>query len=236
MTKTAKGRATRRAFQDAARRVFARDGYLSARIDDIAAEAGKSAGAFYLYFANKEELLASLFVDYDAELQAEVAELFRSGLPPKQALRGSIAAHWHHHRRKLPEIISMLQASMVNPDFAAMWQRLRANGVRSVALGIRHAQKEGFCPSLDPDIAASALAAMIEYFCYVWQATEGDTDVELTDGDAIDTLYTLWSHAIYWREPLDPDEHEPAEDEPADSDAPPDPGTDQPAEPAEGSE
>jgi AcrR family transcriptional regulator len=231
MTKTAKGRATRRAFQDAARRVFARDGYLSARIDDIAAEAGKSAGAFYLYFANKEALLESLAVDYDAELQAEVADLFRSGLSPQQALRGSIAAHWHHHRRKLPEIVGILQASMVDPEFAAMWQRVRANGVRSIALGIRHAQKEGYCPTLDPDMAASALSAMIEYFCYVWQVKGGETDVELSDEHAVDTLWQLWSHAIYWREPLDPDE-----DEPADGDAPPDLGTGEPAEPAEGSE
>jgi AcrR family transcriptional regulator len=213
MTKTAKGRATRRAFQDAARRVFARDGYLSARIDDIAAEAGKSTGAFYLYFPNKEALLESLAIDFDAELQAEVAELYRSGLPPQQALRQSIAAFWHHHQRKLPEILGILQASMVDPNFAAMWQRVRANGVRSIALGIRHAQKEGFCPGLDPDMAASALSAMIEYFCYVWQATGGETDVELTDEHAVDTLYTLWSKAIYWREPADQeaDDEEPSD-------------------------
>jgi AcrR family transcriptional regulator len=200
MTKTAKGRATRRAFQDAARRVFARDGYLSARIDDIAEEAQKSPGTFYLYFHNKEDLLASLAVDFDAELQEEVAELYRNGLDPQVALRHAISAFWHHHRRKLPEIVSILQASMVDPAFAAIWHRVRANGVRSVARGIRFAQAEGFCPGLDPDVAASALSAMIEYFCYVWQVTGGETDAELSDDHAIDTLWALWSHAIYWTE------------------------------------
>jgi AcrR family transcriptional regulator len=201
LTKTAKGRATRRAFQEAARRVFARVGYLSARIDDIAAEAGKSPATLYLYFPNKEALLASLAVDFDAELQEEVAELYRDGLPPQAALRQAIAAFWHHHRRKLPEILGILQASMVCPEFAAMWQQVRANGVQSIARGIRFAQSEGFCPGLDPDVAASALSAMIEYFCYVWHVRGGETDVELSDDHAVDTLWKLWSHAIYWTEP-----------------------------------
>jgi AcrR family transcriptional regulator len=203
VTKTAKGRATRQAFQDAARRVFARDGYLSARIEDIAEEAGKSQATFYLYFDNKEQLLESLAVDFDAELQREVAALYRGGLPPGEALRQAISAFWHHHRRKLPEIVGILQASMVDPTFAAIWQRIRAKGVRSIALGIRYSQDRGFCPGLDPDVAASALSAMIEYFCYVWQATGGETDIVLTDDRAVETLWQIWSHAIYWTDSSD---------------------------------
>ena len=39
---TRKGRQTDEAFRDAARLVFARDGYLNAKISDIAAAAGRS--------------------------------------------------------------------------------------------------------------------------------------------------------------------------------------------------
>src|SRR3954471_2118257 len=42
---------------DAAVRVFASKGYRSARLDDVAAEAGVTKGAVYHHFANKEELL-----------------------------------------------------------------------------------------------------------------------------------------------------------------------------------
>ena len=43
------------ALKEAGRRVFARCGYLDAKITDIAAEAGRSVGSFYKHFAGKEE-------------------------------------------------------------------------------------------------------------------------------------------------------------------------------------
>jgi AcrR family transcriptional regulator len=44
----------------AARRVFARDGFEAASIDDIAAAAGHTRGAFYAHFNTKEELFLAL--------------------------------------------------------------------------------------------------------------------------------------------------------------------------------
>jgi len=46
---------------DAAIRVFARKGYWSSRVSDIAREAGIAAGTIYLYFTTKEEILTTLF-------------------------------------------------------------------------------------------------------------------------------------------------------------------------------
>ncbi|WP_116999824.1 TetR/AcrR family transcriptional regulator [Desertimonas flava] len=202
---TRKGRATRLSFQEAARRVFARDGYLNSRLSDIADEAGKSMASFYNYFESKEALLAELAADFDAELQRRVAEPFRRERSPEAALHGAIAAFYRHYQTRLPEAIGIFQASMVNPDFAAQWREIRTNGVRTIALGIRRAQAAGFAPGLDPLLAASALSSMIEHFCWVWMAGEGDaTGVEPTapgfDEHAIDTLWQLWSHAVYWTE------------------------------------
>lgn len=202
---TRKGRATRHSFQEAARRVFARDGYLNARLSDIADEAGKSMASFYNYFESKEALLAELAADFDAELQAQVAEPFRHENPPQVALRDAIAAFYHHYKRRLPEAIGIFQASMVNPTFAEQWRGIRTNGVRTIAVGIRRAQADGFAPTLDPMLAASALSSMIEHFCWVWMAGSGDdtgidVDAPGFDEHAIDTLWQLWSHAVYWNE------------------------------------
>ncbi|GAB2854594.1 hypothetical protein GCM10027176_66420 [Actinoallomurus bryophytorum] len=54
--RTPRGRRTRDALVEAGRRVFERDGFLHARITDIASEAGVAHGTFYTYFATKEEL------------------------------------------------------------------------------------------------------------------------------------------------------------------------------------
>jgi TetR/AcrR family fatty acid metabolism transcriptional regulator len=47
----------------AAVRVFARKGYFSSRVSDIAREAGIAAGTIYLYFKTKEDILITLFRD-----------------------------------------------------------------------------------------------------------------------------------------------------------------------------
>lgn len=57
---------------DAATRVFARRGFEGARMDDIAAQAGLSKGALYLYFASKSALLEAIVTRF--------AEQFASNL------------------------------------------------------------------------------------------------------------------------------------------------------------
>jgi AcrR family transcriptional regulator len=52
--------ATRRALLEAARRIFARDGFEASRIEDIAAATGRTRGAFYAQFRNKEDLFFAL--------------------------------------------------------------------------------------------------------------------------------------------------------------------------------
>lgn len=51
---------TRTALLAAAEKIFARDGFEASRIEDIAAAAGRSRGAFYANFANKTEVFLAL--------------------------------------------------------------------------------------------------------------------------------------------------------------------------------
>ena len=59
--RSAKGRRTRARLLEAGKTVFERDGFLQARISDIAAEAQVSHGSFYHYFDSKESVLDELF-------------------------------------------------------------------------------------------------------------------------------------------------------------------------------
>lgn len=52
--------ATRKALLAAAFKVFVRDGFEASRIEDIAAEAGRSRGAFYVNFSDKAEAFLAL--------------------------------------------------------------------------------------------------------------------------------------------------------------------------------
>jgi AcrR family transcriptional regulator len=53
--------ATRRALLNASKRIFARDGFEAARIEDIAGATGHTRGAFYANFNSKEDLFFALF-------------------------------------------------------------------------------------------------------------------------------------------------------------------------------
>lgn len=52
--------ATRRKLLEAAERIFAREGFEAARLEDIAASAGYTRGAFYANFSSKEDIFFAL--------------------------------------------------------------------------------------------------------------------------------------------------------------------------------
>src|SRR5438067_437920 len=54
--RTLKGRRTREALLEAARQVFARDGFFAAKVTDMTSGAGLANGTFYTYFSSKEEI------------------------------------------------------------------------------------------------------------------------------------------------------------------------------------
>ena len=60
---TAAANDKRRVILDAALRVFARQGFHTCRVSDIADEAGVAYGLVYHYFSSKEEILDTLFLD-----------------------------------------------------------------------------------------------------------------------------------------------------------------------------
>jgi len=64
----------RRRILDAAVRVFARKGYFSARVSDVAKKAGVADGTIYLYFRNKEDLLVRLFDEVMSRHLAQARE------------------------------------------------------------------------------------------------------------------------------------------------------------------
>ena len=87
---TPKGRRTRSRLLASARRVLARNGYVSLKMVDVADEAGVSLGALYRYFRNKEDLFRAL-VDgiHEALFEASRAPNKRAGDRPHGDPAGS---------------------------------------------------------------------------------------------------------------------------------------------------
>jgi len=197
---TRKGRETREKFRDALRSVIETDGYLNAKIADVAERAGKTPGLFYSYYDSKEELLADIAEDLSAELARTTTEPFRAGLPPDEALYQAIRVFWNTFKRRKAEMIGIFQASMTDQRFAAEWRRMRAQAIKRVVVGIEAAKATGHAPDMDAELAGSALISMLENFAYVWLAGGGDQiDKPFDEEQAIRTVWQIWYHGIYWQ-------------------------------------
>ena len=196
---TPKGRATDEAFKEAARVVFARDGYLNAKITDIAAEAGRSAASFYNYYDTKADLLIALAEEFHAEATQMAVLPYRAGLSGEEALREAVAGFWRTYAKRRGELIGIFQAAMVEGRFRDRWLELRGEAITRIAGEVRAAQAQGYCPGVDPVLTASALSAMLEHFCYIWLGQGGEKDVAFDDERALDAVATIWVQAVYWR-------------------------------------
>jgi AcrR family transcriptional regulator len=196
---TRRGRATAESFERAARKVIEEQGFLGATIADIAAEAGRSPGSFYNYYDSKEDLLVVWATQFRDTAKARAAVAFDPQADPWDAIRSAVEAHWTTFTEHLAEMVGVSQMAMIDDEFARHWRELRQTALHAIASGIRRAQKQGYCPGLDPDAAASAIVAMLNQFSFTWLAQGGDGDRPLDAETAIDTLATLWYHAVYWK-------------------------------------
>src|SRR5918911_1223192 len=66
---------TRQELVAAATRVFAREGFHGASLDQIAREAGYSTGAIYWHFEGKDDLFLAVYEDYTATRVREWTEV-----------------------------------------------------------------------------------------------------------------------------------------------------------------
>jgi len=182
------------------REAIAADGYFNAKITDVVKRAEKSIGAFYNYYDSKEDLLAEIAQDFNDELAQTTLQPFREGRPAEEALSDAIRIFWMTFKRRKAEMVGVFQASMTDPRFSGEWRRIRGHALVRIVAGVRVAQAQGFAPGVDPELAASALASMLEHFAYVWLAGGGDDIKAPFDEErAIQTAAQLWYHALYWK-------------------------------------
>lgn len=83
---------TTAALRRAARRLFGREGFDAVSVDEIAAAAGVTRGAFYHHFSGKEALFEQIFEDAEDELARYAMAAAAQGRHPREQLRrGCIA-------------------------------------------------------------------------------------------------------------------------------------------------
>ena len=197
-TLSAKGRQTRQAIEQAARKLFAERGFHGTTLADITSAAGKSPAVFYRYFADKEDLLAALAESFLHEvLTPPGLSLHLPDSPDDDAFFSAVVTgYWNMFKQNIGIMIAVSQLAATQPRFAAVQNEFRRFGMDIVAASVRRAQEQGYGGELDPEHTAAAIALLFENFTTVFVGTSG-LGVEISDEDAIATLSRIWKKTLY---------------------------------------
>ena len=174
----------RRLIRDAAVRVFARKGFHTCRVGDIAEEAGVAHGLLYHYFASKDELLEIVFRETWAELLDAIRLVEESGEPAREQLR-QVAAIMLRSWRRDPDLIRVLVREIGrSPELQRRIDALR-QVFDAVARIVERGQAAGeFRSELDPRLASFVFYGALEAILTAWvlgQLRDGDEDVALAE-------------------------------------------------------
>ncbi len=167
-----KGVETRARLVAAAKEIFERDGFLDARISDIAEKAGLSHGSFYHYFESKEEVFREVVAEVDERLSAPMTNIIldpNSPLSPFDRIQEAMRIHLEAYREEGRIMGVIEQVCRFDPEVAATRFERQMIGLNEVAHSIRSLQRRGLIDQrLDPTITAAALGAMTRRFPEAW--------------------------------------------------------------------
>ncbi len=185
---------------DAARKLFAKNGYWETRLEDVAAAAGFSKASLYNYYIDKEAIFLSIVIDENAKIIRQIESIgLQEGSFVKRLesilyiiftvisddigiivnaanFQNMITMHANMFKHK--ELLSQFIAS-TNHFFNVLKENIsRARGAGEIT------------SSLDDESLARFIGTFIKSIIFNWSLSEGKWDREGT----IDQMLTFLSH------------------------------------------
>jgi len=196
-TLSSKGRQTRDAIEQAARKLFAERGFHGTTLADITSAAGKSSAVFYRYFDDKEDLLAALGESFlhDIVEPSGLSVSLPDSPDDTEFFTAVVTGYWNMFKQNIGIMIAVAQLAATQQRFAHVQNEFRRFGMDIVAASVRHAQQQGYGEELNPEHVAAAIALLFENFTTVFVSSSGPG--RISDADAIATLSTIWKKTLY---------------------------------------
>jgi AcrR family transcriptional regulator len=160
----------RRVILDAAVRVFARQGFHACRVSDIADEAGVAYGLVYHYFASKDEVLDTLFLERWNVMLELIREVDSQPLPVREKFEAiaSFIVDSYSHDPDLMKVIIVEVTRAANSFGQTHLGQIR-EAYELIGEIVTKAQEEGvFKPEIEARFAAMAFYGTIEQLLTGW--------------------------------------------------------------------
>ena len=160
----------RRLILDAAVRVFARQGFHTCRVSDIADEAGVAYGLVYHYFRSKDEVLDTLFLERWNVLLEAIREVDEQDTPARDKLYAiaSFIVDSYRHDPELMKVIIVEVTRAANSFGRSHLAKIR-EAYDLIADIVEKAQARGeLRDTVTPAFAAMAFYGAIEQVLTGW--------------------------------------------------------------------
>jgi TetR/AcrR family transcriptional regulator, fatty acid metabolism regulator protein len=181
----------RRLILDAAVRVFARKGYHTCRVGDIAEEAGVAHGLLYHYFRSKEELLETISRETWSDVLDAVRSVEESDETARERLAG-IAKILLRAWRREPDLVRVLVREVTRSSH--LQQRIDEIDAAFAGLEriIVRGQQEGeFRADLDPRMVSYVFYGALEEILTGWvlgQLEDGDEQIARAEQTVVEVV------------------------------------------------
>ena len=181
----------RRRILDAAVHVFARNGFHTSRVGDIAEQAGVAHGLLYHYFASKDEVLQTLFRENWGQLLARFEAVAASDEGADEKLEGMVKILLRTWRND-PDLVTVMVREVARSAHLASQVDDIGRGFEVIQGVIEQGQAEGvFRSELDARFASWVVYGGLEEILTGWvmgRLPDGDEEVARAERTILDVV------------------------------------------------
>jgi TetR/AcrR family transcriptional regulator, fatty acid metabolism regulator protein len=181
----------RRVILEAAVRVFARHGFHTSRVGDIAEEAGVAHGLLYHYFSSKDEVLQTVFRENWGELLERFEAVASSDEPADEKLLGIVKILLRTWRND-PALVTVMVREVGRSRHLATQVDDIGKAFAVIQRVVEQGQAEGvFRPELDARLASWIVYGGLEEILTGWvmgRLPDGDEEVARAERTIIDVV------------------------------------------------
>jgi AcrR family transcriptional regulator len=181
----------RRLILEAAVRVFARKGYHTCRVGDIAEEAGVAHGLLYHYFRSKNEVLECIFKETWSDIIAATRMVEETAEPARERLAG-IAKILLRAWRRDPDLVRVVVREIVRaPDLQKRLPEI-SESFNAIERIVARGQADGeFRTDVDARLVSFVFYGALEEILTGWvlgTLPEGDDEIAAAERTVVEVV------------------------------------------------
>lgn len=166
-------------------------------MSDVATRAGVSTGGLYRYFSDKENLFTTLIGDIHEEFfNASRPKNYDFAEDPYNALLEANYGYLSHYYKHRDLMRVFIEAATLNESFSQIWWRMRNRHVERFLAVLNKHFKVRMTPK-ECELAAQAMACMVEHCAYVWYAQERMNSYVPSLEEASKIVTDAWYHTFF---------------------------------------